>query len=100
VLDGVAAFTDGGPSSGTLRAGNVVLAGHDRVAIDAVGLAVLKSLGANEAIMGRGIFEQEQMARAVELGLGASTPEDINLVTADDESRTYAKELQAILKNG
>ena len=67
VLDGVSAFTDGGPSSGTLKAGNVVIAGDDRVAVDAVGLAVLKDLGSNEAIMGRKIFEQEQIARAVEL---------------------------------
>ena len=100
VLDGVAAFTDGGPSTGTLKAGNVMIAGHDRVAVDAVGLAVLKSLGANDAIMGRGIFQQEQIARAVELGLGAPTPDDITIVTADDESAAFAKDLRAILKNG
>ena len=82
VLDGIAAFTDGGPSSGTLKPGNVIIAGHDRVAIDAVGLAVLKSLGANDAIMGRGIFQQEQMARAVELNLGATGPDDITIVLA------------------
>lgn len=32
---------------------------------------MLKRLGANEAIMSRAIFEQEQIVRAVELGLGA-----------------------------
>ncbi len=37
VLDGVAAFTDGGPSRGELKAGNVMIAGDDRVAVDAVG---------------------------------------------------------------
>jgi len=100
VLDGVAAFTDGGPSSGELKAGNVMLAGDDRVAVDAVGLAVLKDLGANAAIMGRGIFEQEQIARAVELHLGASGPADIELVTADAESRAYASRLEAILAQG
>jgi uncharacterized protein (DUF362 family) len=100
VLDGVAAFTDGGPSRGELKAGNVVLAGDDRVAVDAVGLAVLKELGANEAIMGRRIFDQEQMARAVELNLGASGPGDIELVTADAESRAYAGRLERILAEG
>ncbi len=100
VLDGIAAFTDGGPSTGTLKSGNVIIAGHDRVAIDAVGLAVLKSLGANDAIMGRGIFQQEQMARAVELNLGATGPDDITIVTGDAESSTFAKELEAILKKG
>jgi uncharacterized protein (DUF362 family) len=100
VLDGVAAFTDGGPSTGQLKAGNVVIAGHDRVAVDAVGLAMLKSLGSNQAIMGRGIFQQEQIARAVELGLGAPGPEAIELVTADAESRAVADELRTILAQG
>ena len=100
VLDGVSAFTDGGPSQGELKPGNVMIAGHDRVAVDAVGLAVLKSLGANEAIMGRGIYEQEQIARAVELELGARSPEAIEIVTADPDSRAVADELRAILAQG
>jgi uncharacterized protein (DUF362 family) len=100
VLDGITAFTDGGPSTGTLKQGNVMIAGDDRVAVDAVGLAVLKELGANDAIMGRRIFEQEQMARAVELALGAAGPEDIELVTGDPESRAYATRLEGILTQG
>jgi uncharacterized protein (DUF362 family) len=100
VLDGVAAFTDGGPSSGERKAGNIMLAGDDRVAVDAVGLAMLKSLGANQAIMGRGIFQQEQIARAVELRLGASTADAIEIVTADSESRACADTLRSILAKG
>jgi len=61
---------------------------------------VLKDLGANAAIMGRRIFEQEQIARAVELHLGASGPDDIELVTADAESRAYASRLEAVLAQG
>ena len=101
VLDGVSAFTDGGPSRGELKAGNVMIAGDDRVAVDAVGLAVLKDLGSNEAIMGRRIFEQEQMARAVELKLGASGPDAIEIVTPPDaESRALAATLRPILAQG
>jgi len=100
VLDGIAAFTDGGPSRGDLKAGNVMIAGTDRVAVDAVGVAMLKSLGANAAIMGRGIFEQEQIARAVELGLGASGPRAIEIVTADADSRGVADRLESILALG
>jgi len=100
VLDGVTAFTDGGPSNGELKHGNVMIAGDDRVAVDAVGLAVLKDLGSNAAIMDRRIFDQEQIARAVELGLGASGPGDIELVTADAESRAYASRLERILAQG
>lgn len=100
VLDGVDAFTDGGPSHGTLRAGNVIIAGDDRVAVDAVGLAVLKQLGANDAIMSRRIFEQEQIARAVELGLGVRSPGAIEIVTGDPESQAYAERLRRILALG
>jgi len=100
VLDGVTAYTDGGPSRGQLAQGNVMIAGDDRVAVDAVGIAVLKELGANDAIMSRKIFEQEQIARAVELGLGAAGPAEIELVTGDDESRAYAAKLRPILDLG
>jgi uncharacterized protein (DUF362 family) len=100
VLDGVTAFTDGGPSHGDLKPANVVIAGDDRVAVDAVGLAVLKSLGANRAIMGRRIFEQEQIARAVQLGLGIASADAIDLVTGDAESRAYAAMLKPILATG
>jgi uncharacterized protein (DUF362 family) len=100
VLDGVTAFTDGGPSQGDLKQAHVMIAGDDRVAVDAVGLAVLKELGSNQAIMGRKIFEQEQIVRAVELGLGAAGPGDIELVTGDAESRSYAGRLEGILAAG
>jgi uncharacterized protein (DUF362 family) len=97
VLDGVSAFTDGGPSEGELKAGNVVIVGDDRVAVDAVGLAVLKSLGSNETIMGRRVFEQEQIARAVELRLGVGRAQDIDIVTADAESRSCAERVRSFL---
>jgi uncharacterized protein (DUF362 family) len=100
VLDGVSAFTDGGPSSGEKKEGNVMIVGDDRVAVDAVGLAVLKDLGANDAIMNRGIWAQEQLARAVELNLGARGPDDIELVTGDAASRAYAARLERILAAG
>jgi uncharacterized protein (DUF362 family) len=100
LLDGVTAFTDGGPSRGVLKQANVMIAGHDRVAVDAVGLAMLKSLGSNDAIMGRRIFEQEQMARAVELELGVRSTNEIELVTGDAESRALAESLRPILALG
>jgi uncharacterized protein (DUF362 family) len=100
VLDGVAAFTDGGPSSGEEKPGDVMIMGDDPVAVDAVGLAVLKDLGSNEAIMSRGIFEQEQMIRAVEIGLGVGSADRIELITPDTASRAYADRLRAILALG
>ena len=100
VLDGVEAFVDGGPSQGTKKTANVFIAGKDRIAIDAVGIAVLKELGSNEAIMERKIFEQEQIARAVELGLGISGPEQIEFITPDKASREYSEKLRSILLQG
>ena len=97
VMDGVETFIDGGPTRGTLKQGNVVVAGADRVAVDAVGLAILKELGSNDAIMGTPIFQQEQMARAVEIGLGVSGPEEIELVSDNDEGNAYTTTLKGIL---
>jgi uncharacterized protein (DUF362 family) len=100
VLDGIEAFVDGGPASGKRAEGNVFIASTDRVAIDAVGVAILKSLGSNGQIMSSKIFEQEQIARAAELGLGASSPSDIELIPVDDKSQEYGARVTAILNQG
>lgn len=100
LLDGMEAFVDGGPARGKRKRANVILAGTDRIAMDAVGLSILKELGSNRAIMGKKIFEQEQIARAVELGLGMSRPGDIEMLTDDDEGGEYAERLMNILLKG
>jgi len=100
VMDGVDIFVDGGPMTGKLVRAGVTVAGTDRIAVDAVGLAILKNHGANEAIMSKKIFEQEQIARAVEIGLGVRSPDDIEIVTGDDESHQYAAKLKSILSQG
>jgi len=100
VLDGIEAFVDGGPSRGTRKEANVFLAGKDRIALDAAGVAILKELGSNEAIMGRKIFEQEQIKRGVELGLGITKPDQIEFITPDKASREYAQKLKSILAQG
>lgn len=97
VLDGVEAFVEGGPNQGKKVKANVVLAGTDRVAIDAVGVAVLRYWGTTPAVSQGAIFEQEQIARAVELGLGVTGPDKIELLTGDPASAAYAKEIQEIL---
>ena len=100
VLDGIEAFVDGGPGKGTRKRANVILTGTDRIAIDAVGLSILKELGSNKNIMERKIFGQEQIARAVELGLGIAGPGEIEIITDDADSRKYAKKLTGILLTG
>ena len=98
ILDGIDAFVDGGPMTGKRAKGEVFLASTDRVAIDAVGVAILKSLGSNEAIMRPRIFEQEQIKRAVELGLGASSPSEIEIIPADEKSQDYRDHIAEILR--
>jgi uncharacterized protein (DUF362 family) len=100
VLDGIEAFVDGGPATGRRAKGEVFLASADRVAIDATGVAILKFLGSNESIMKPKIFEQEQISRAVELGLGASSPNEIEVIPADEKSRDYRDQIVKILDNG
>lgn len=100
VLDGIEVFVDKGPMEGPKKRADVILAGTDRVAIDAVGVAVLKELGSNKEIMGRPIFAQEQIARAVELGLGVRSAGDIEIVTDDEAGGRYGEKLRQILAKG
>ena len=100
VLDGLVAFVDGGPMTGTRKDAGVFLAGTDRVAVDAVGVAILKELGSNDAVMKPAVFAQEQIARAVELGLGVSSAADIVIETPDPTSEAYAERIRKILSAG
>jgi uncharacterized protein (DUF362 family) len=100
ILDGMEAFVDGGPMTGKRAKAGVFLASTDRVAIDAVGVAILKSLGSNAAIMKRNIFDQEQIARAVELGLGTVSASQIEVVARDEKSREYGNKITEILREG
>ncbi|MBW1840618.1 MAG: DUF362 domain-containing protein [Deltaproteobacteria bacterium] len=100
VLDGIDAFVDGGPATGKRQKGNVFIASSDRVAVDAVGLAILKVMGSNASIMNKKIFEQEQISRAVALGIGAASPEQIEVVPVDRESREYADQVTNMLMTG
>lgn len=97
VLDGLQAFVDEGPMKGPRKDAGVFLAGTDRVAVDAVGVAILKALGSNDAIMKTAVFAQEQIARAVELKLGVSSAADIVIETPDPASEAYAVEIRKLL---
>jgi len=99
-LDGVEALVEGGPAHGTRVDAGVVLAGTDRVAIDAVGVAILRYYGATNAVERGAIFEQQQIARAVELGLGVDAAARIELVTDRPESAAYADEIWQVLLQG
>ena len=100
-MDGMEVFiTDGGPMAGERKSADIMVAGTDRIAVDAVGLAVLKEQGSNDQIMQTKIFDQEQIARAIELGLGVDQPGNIELLTGDPVSKSYADKLMEILLGG
>lgn len=69
VMDGVDVYVDGGPAVGKKVSHSVVIAGSDPVAIDVVGVAILRLYATNPQVSQGKVFEQEQIARAVELGL-------------------------------
>jgi uncharacterized protein (DUF362 family) len=97
VLDGVEAFVNGGPEAGELAKPGIILAGTDRVAIDVVAIGILRSLGTSDAVAAGSVWQLEQIKRAVELGLGVSSPEQIEIVTADGASRAEADRLRQLI---
>ncbi|MFB3816039.1 MAG: DUF362 domain-containing protein [Candidatus Methylomirabilales bacterium] len=100
VMDGLEAFTDGGPERGRHARPEVMVVGTDRVAVDAVGVALLRLHGTNATVAGGAVFDQEQIARAAHLGIGATGPGQVDLITDDAESRALADRVRAELRKG
>jgi uncharacterized protein (DUF362 family) len=83
VLDAESAFASGGPDKGKVIRPGVMMAGTDRVAIDAAGVALLRSYGTVPDVAEGGIFALEQIRRAAELGVGVASADRIRLVPLD-----------------
>jgi uncharacterized protein (DUF362 family) len=94
IMDGVVSFVDGGPMEGTRVNSNVFVAGTDKIAIDAVGVALLRMLGTTPAVMKGSIFQQEQIAHAVEIGLGISSSDEIEYITDSTESDELVEQMK------
>jgi uncharacterized protein (DUF362 family) len=69
VLDGLHCFVTEGPAHGKKVASGVIVAGSDRVAVDAIGVAVLKYHKA-EGIGNVKVKDHEQLKRAAKIGVG------------------------------
>jgi len=87
VMDGIRAFVDGGPERGMVVEPNLLLGSRDRVALDAVGVAVLRIYGAKGHVAKGRVFDQEQIRRAAELGVGIRSAKDVRLVALNDECK-------------
>ena len=60
-------------------------------------MALLQSLGTTDAVARGPLWQQEQIRRAVELGLGAASPDQIEIVTADAAGRAMADDLRRLM---
>jgi uncharacterized protein (DUF362 family) len=94
LLDGVTAFVNGGPDRGQTAQAKLLLAGRDRVALDAVGVAMLRHLGTTPEVSRGSIFGLAQIARAAALGLGAPNARSITVAPAGDAA---SQELARVL---
>lgn len=99
VMDAIKAFVNEGPERGDVVTPNILLASIDRVAIDAVGIAILRSYGSTKNVMKGRIFELDQIRRAAEFGIGVKSASDIKLTPVDEESRDTAEKTKNILES-
>jgi len=99
VMDALEAFVTGGPDTGDLVQPGLMLASRDRVALDAVGVAILRSYGSTRDVMEGGVFELDQIRRAAEIGVGASSAEDIELVPLNDGAVEKIDEIKGHLSS-
>ena len=97
VMDAITTFVDQGPMEGTRIEANVFVAGTDKIAIDAVGVAILRILGTTPEVTNGSIFEQDQIKRAVELELGVSSPKNIEFLADSEDSEELVAEIKGKL---
>ncbi len=101
VMDAIDAFVRGGPATGALEHPGLILASTDRIAIDAVGVAILRTYETTPEVAEGRIFDLDQIRRAAELGIGVDSPDRIELVAADDRvSQDAARGIREALARG
>lgn len=93
LMDARRAFVRGGPDRGELVAPGLFVAGRDPVAVDAVGVAILRLYDTTPEVATGPVFDLDQLARAAELGIGVGTPADIQLLAADAGSQELAERI-------
>lgn len=86
VADGTTTMIEGGPTSGTAVKTDLLICGGDRVAVDLVAIALLRTFDRWPKLQGKRISEQRQVKRAAALGLGVGSGKEIELVSEVEES--------------
>jgi uncharacterized protein (DUF362 family) len=86
VVDGTVSMIEGGPWEGTAEKTGLIIASKDRVAADVVGLGVIKAFGKWARVMEKDVWDQKQIRRAIELGVGKGRGE-IELLTGEGDNK-------------
>jgi uncharacterized protein (DUF362 family) len=79
ILDGTRSFVFGGPSQGDTADPKLIVASTDRIAADATGVAVLKSIGTEPRLQNRPIWSNPFLRHGIKIGLGISSPQQLLL---------------------
>ncbi len=98
IMDAISAFITKGPEQGEVVEPDLILASSDRVAIDAVGVAILRNYGVKTNINNGPIFELDQIKRASELDIGVKSAQEIELVPLNEEAHSDAESIIKTLK--
>jgi uncharacterized protein (DUF362 family) len=97
LMDATKAFVEGGPEKGTTVEPGLFLVAKDRVALDAVGVALLRYYGTTKKVSKGKIFNQDQIYRAAELGVGVKSEEEIKIISFDSETEELGVKIEQIL---
>ncbi len=97
IMDGMKAFVTGGPHAGKEVTPGVIVAGTDPVAVDAVGVAILRMFGTTAEVSQGKIFDQEQIRRAAECGVGVKSASEIKLIGLGDGASTIVRKIEKML---
>jgi uncharacterized protein (DUF362 family) len=81
IADGTITMIEGGPTSGTPMQTDLLICSGDRVAVDLVAIALLRSFGTWPKLQGKRIGDQRQVKRAAVLGLGVGSGRDVEVVS-------------------
>ena len=86
MVDGTTIMIEGGPTSGTAAQTDLVICSGDRLAVELVAVALLRSFGTWPKLQGKRIEDLRQIKHAAALGLGTGVGADVTVVSGAVES--------------